>query len=82
MDEFYIRPTVVGARLADPVTGDLLKPEGEWKPRSTHWLRAELRGDVVAFDPHAEIGGPPEAGTEPASAPDPVGPASSDRDES
>ena len=55
MDEqFYIRPTVEGARLADPRNGDTLKAEGEWKPRTPHWIRAENRGDVEQCEPPAE----------------------------
>lgn len=51
MDEFFIRPAVDGARLDDPATGDLLAAAGERKPRSPHWLRLEIRGDVVQCEP-------------------------------
>lgn len=54
MDRFFIRPAAVGARVEDPETGDVLKAEGEWKPRDPHWIRQELRGDVVVTEPPGE----------------------------
>lgn len=70
MDEqFFIRPTVEGARLADPRNGDMLKAEGEWKPRNAHWLRAENRGDVEQCEPPAEAVEEPAA-PEPEAGPD------------
>ncbi|SEQ48647.1 Protein of unknown function [Faunimonas pinastri] len=47
MDTFNIKPGVDGARLRDPVTGDLLASAGETKPRNAFWLRLKNRGDVV-----------------------------------
>jgi hypothetical protein len=54
-DRFHIRPIADGARLPDPATGDNLQRVGEWKPRSPHWLRLELRGDVEQCDPPQDV---------------------------
>ena len=53
-DQFFIRPAVDGARVEDPETGDVLKSEGEWKPRTPHWVRQQLRCDIVVAEPVVE----------------------------
>lgn len=53
MDTFVIRPAVAGARLHDPVTGDVLAAEGEEKPRVGFWLHCLARGDVEEVEAKA-----------------------------
>lgn len=51
--KFYIRP-VPGRhiRVKDPYTFELLKAEGEWKPKNQYWVRqVSLFGDVEEITP-------------------------------
>lgn len=58
MDTFVIRPAVAGARLHDPITGDILAAEGEEKPRTGFWLTCLTRGDVKEVAAKAEAAEP------------------------
>jgi len=52
----FIKPRLIDGQPAvvrDPLTLQSLKPDGEWKPRTTYW-NARLRdGDVIESAPLA-----------------------------
>lgn len=54
MDELYLKPAREGDIIRDPASGTPLAPEGEAKPRNTHWLRRLARGEVVETAPAAD----------------------------
>lgn len=47
MAELHLKPAREGDIIRDPASGRILPPEGETKPRTTHWLRRLDRGEVV-----------------------------------
>lgn len=46
-DQLYLKPAVTGAIVRDPLTAQPLAAEGEFKPRSTFWLRRLREGGVI-----------------------------------
>ncbi len=54
MDEIFIKP-VQNAKVRDPHTTQHLLPDGEYKPRTTFWLRRIKDGDVVIAKPSKSI---------------------------
>lgn len=46
--KIFVVPGFEGAVVRDPKTLLKLKPEGEWKPRNSYWLRRVLFKDVMA----------------------------------
>lgn len=45
-ERVLMRPTRKGLFIRDPITKQILKEEGEMKPKSTYWLRRIKDGDV------------------------------------
>lgn len=45
-----VRPALSLALLRDPLTGRVLDPKGELKPRNAFWLRRLNDGDLVDMD--------------------------------
>lgn len=43
-----------GKRIKDPITFQLLAPEGEYKPHSTFWARRLMEQDVIECAPALE----------------------------
>lgn len=64
-ETFFVRPSVEGAVIRDPVTKDILPDAGRSVPANAYWRGLELRGDVIVIPPPSE----PPIATEPASAP-------------
>jgi hypothetical protein len=41
--------------VRDPHSRQPLKPEGEWKPKSTFWIRRLRDGDVIEVEPTVQV---------------------------
>ena len=55
MLKIYIKP-VAGRSVRDPNTLEVIKPEGEYKPRDGYWLKRVKDGDcVIAKAPPAPV---------------------------
>ncbi|OPY15612.1 MAG: hypothetical protein A4E66_00016 [Syntrophus sp. PtaB.Bin001] len=50
-DQMFLKPAKDGLLVRDPDTGKALAAEGEYKPRSTYWIRRLKTGDVIAATP-------------------------------
>jgi hypothetical protein len=50
IEQFFIAPSP-GSRVKDPSTLQVLSSSGEWKPKTTYWLRLQLFGDVFETTP-------------------------------
>lgn len=47
MAELHLKPARQGDIIRDPISGRIIPPEGETKPRNPHWLRRLGRGEVA-----------------------------------
>ncbi|EPY00882.1 DUF2635 domain-containing protein [Magnetospirillum fulvum] len=47
MAELHLKPAREGDIIRDPISGRVMPPEGETKPRNPHWLRRLGRGEVI-----------------------------------
>jgi hypothetical protein len=59
---FFVKPAQEGLKVRDPITKQFLKPEGERKPKSSHWIRRLEAGEIVEVkEPAAKTDAPVKA---------------------
>jgi hypothetical protein len=61
-DSLFLKPAKDGLLVRDPDTGKALAAEGEYKPRSTYWIRRLKTGDVIAATPSGKTASAAEKG--------------------
>jgi hypothetical protein len=70
LERIHVRPAAPDALIFNPDAQAFLPPDGAEVPRDAHWLRLEMRGDVVigASPAPALPAAPPDSPLTPAPA--------------